>query len=216
MADFGGITAEVFSGIAVAVSGYSFWHSTLRKPVLRAFVPPVTRYASPYQNSIFEVFEIPLTVVNEGALTGTVLSLNLRVTNPRGVTKQFYAAGLGSWSIGKARGEGLAPFTPISLPGRSSHSAVILFYAREDSSVMQIIEDAGRYKFAMTMLTAHAGESQARGIRNEAALHGSPRVYDRQRQPSPVSAGLASRLGQGLTVPPSFVTTRIMPPAFPG
>jgi len=161
MADFGGITAEVFSGVAVVVSGFSFWHSTLRKPVLRAFVPPVTRYASPYQNSIFEVFEIPLTVVNEGALTGTVLSLNLRVTNQRGVTKQFYAAGLGSWSIGKARGEGLAPFTPVSLPGRSSHSAVILFYAREDSSVSQIVEDAGRYKFAMTMLTAHAGESRA-------------------------------------------------------
>ena len=172
MADFGGFTAEIFSGIAVAVSGYSLWYSTLRKPVLRAFVPPVTRYASPYQNSIFEVFEIPLTVVNEGALTGTVLSLNLKVTNPRGVTKQFYAAGLGSWSIGKARGEGLAPFTPISLPGRSSHSAVILFYAREDSSVSQVTVDAGRYKFEMTMLTAHAGRIASPGIRNEAALHG--------------------------------------------
>ena len=93
MADFGGITAEVFSGIAVAVSGYSFWHSTLRKPVLRAFVPPVTRYASPYQNSIFEVFEIPLTIVNEGARTGTVLSLNLKVTNPRASRSSFTPPG---------------------------------------------------------------------------------------------------------------------------
>ena len=160
MADFGGVTAEIFSGIAVAVSGFSLWHSTLRKPVLRTFVPPVTRYASPYQNSIFEVFEIPLTIVNEGALTGTVLSLNLRVTNPRGVSKHFYSAGLGSWSIGKARGEGLAPFTPISLAGRTSHSAVILFYAKEDSSVPQVTADTGRYKFSMTMLTAHAKESQ--------------------------------------------------------
>jgi hypothetical protein len=160
MAIFGGITAELFSGIAVAVSGYSLWRTTLRKPVLRAFVPPVMRYASPYQNSIFEVFEIPLTVVNEGALTGTVLSLNLKVTNPRGISKDFYSAGLGSWSMGKARGEGLAPFTPVSLPGRTSHSAVILFYAREDSSVPQIIEDAGLYTFAVTLLTAHAGESQ--------------------------------------------------------
>ncbi len=160
MADFGGVTAEIFSGIAVAVSGYNLWYTTLRKPVLRAFVPPVMRYASPYQNSIFEVFEIPLTVVNEGALTGSVLSLNLQVTNSRGVSKLFYSAGLGSWSIGKGRGEGLAPFTPISLPGRTSHSAVILFYAREDSSVPQIIDDAGSYRFAMTMLTAHAGESQ--------------------------------------------------------
>jgi hypothetical protein len=161
MSDFGGLTAEIFSGIAVAVSGYNLWHTALRKPALRAFVPPVMRYASPYQNSIFEVFEIPLTVVNEGALTGTILSLNLNVTNSRGVSKQFYSAGLGSWSMGKARGEGLSPFTPISLPGRTSHSAVVLFYAREDSSVLQIVEDAGRYKFALTMLTAHARESQA-------------------------------------------------------
>ncbi len=93
-------------------------------------MPPVTRYASPYQNSIYEVFEIPLTIVNEGARTGTVLSLNLQVTNARGISKHFYSAGLGSWSMGKARGEGLSPFTPISLPGRTSHSAVILFYAR--------------------------------------------------------------------------------------
>jgi hypothetical protein len=160
MFDFGGFTAEVFSGVAVAVSGYNLWHTSLRKPHLRAFVPPVIRYASPYQNSIFEVFEVPLTIVNEGALTATVLSLNLEVTNPKRAAKHFCSAGLGSWSMGKARGEGLQPFTPISLPGRTSHSAVILFYAREDSSVTQIAEDAGRFTFAMSMLTAHAQESQ--------------------------------------------------------
>jgi hypothetical protein len=160
MIDFGGITAEIFSGVAVVVSGYSLWHTTLRQPVLRAHMPPVMRYASPYQNSIFEVFEVPLTVVNEGARTGTILSLNLEVTNGQGVSKHFYSAGLGSWSIGKARGEGLAPFTPFSLPGRTSHSAVVLFYAREDSTVMQIVEEAGRYKFALSPLTPQGQESQ--------------------------------------------------------
>lgn len=160
MFDFGGFTAEIFSGVAVAVSGYNLWQTTLRQPLLRTFVPPVMRYASPYQNSIFEVFEVPLTIVNEGARTGTILSLNLKVTSPKGVSKQFYSAGLGSWSMGKVRGEGLAPFTPISLPGRTSHSEVILFYAREDSSVLQIVEDAGRYKFALSALTADKQESQ--------------------------------------------------------
>jgi hypothetical protein len=161
MADFGGFTAEIFSGIAVAVSGYSLWHTTLRQPVLHAFVPPVMRYASPYQNSIFEVFEVPVTIVNEGARTGTVLSFNLEVTNGEGVSKHFYSAGLGSWSIGKARGEGLLPFTPISLAGRASHSAVVLFYAREDSTVMQIVEEPGRYRFALSMLTAQRQEVKA-------------------------------------------------------
>ena len=160
MFDFGGFTAEVFSGVAVAVSGYNFWHTSLRQPVLRAFVPPVVRYASPYQNSIFEVFEVPVTIVNEGARTGTVLSLNLQVTNGNGVSKHFYSAGLGSWSMAKVRGEGLAPFTPISLPGRTSHSAVILFYAREDSSVLQVAEEAGRFKFTLSLLTSQRQESE--------------------------------------------------------
>ena len=146
--------------MAVAVSGYNFWHTSLRQPVLRAFVPPVMRYASPYQNSIFEVFEVPLTIVNEGARTGTVLSLNLQVTNVKGISKHFYSAGLGSWSMGKVRGEGLSPFTPISLPGRTSHSAVILFYSREDSTVLQVAEEAGRFKFALSLLTAQRQETE--------------------------------------------------------
>ncbi|MFZ0569835.1 MAG: hypothetical protein WCD20_04920 [Rhodomicrobium sp.] len=60
MADFGGFTAEVFSGVAVIVSGYSLWQTSLRRARLRVFVPPLIRYASPYQNSIFEIFEVPL------------------------------------------------------------------------------------------------------------------------------------------------------------
>jgi hypothetical protein len=106
MVDFGGFTAEVFSGVAVAVSCYNFWHTSLRQAVLRAFVPPVMRYASPYQNSIFEVFEVPVTIVNEGARTGTVLSLNLQVTNAKGISKHFYSAGLGSWSMGRFAARG--------------------------------------------------------------------------------------------------------------
>jgi hypothetical protein len=65
MIDFTGVSAEVFSGVAVLVSGYSLWQTSLRRADLQVFVSPLIRYASPYQNSIFEVFEIPLTVVNE-------------------------------------------------------------------------------------------------------------------------------------------------------
>jgi len=161
MADFGGFTAEVFSGVAVVVSGYSLWQTSLRRAHLRVFVPPLVRYASPYQNSIFEVFEIPLTIVNEGARTGTVLSINLEVTNTqKAVSKQFYSAGLGSWSMGKVRGEGLSPFTPLALPGRTSHSATVLFYAREDSRVLQVTDEAGLYAFEMSLLMAHSKGSQ--------------------------------------------------------
>jgi hypothetical protein len=161
MMDFGGFTAEVFSGVAVVVSGYSLWQTSLRQPQLRVYVPPLIRYASPYQNSIFEVFEVPLTIVNEGARTGSILSIGLEVSNrQRAVSKKFYSGGLGSWSIGKVKGDGLSPFTPLSLPGHASHSAVVLFYAREDSQVMQVTEDAGLYTFEMSLLTAHGKNPQ--------------------------------------------------------
>ncbi len=154
MVDFGGVTAEIFSGVAVVVSSYSLWQTSLRRAELRVFVPPLIRYASPYQNSNFEVFELPLTAVNEGARTGTVLSLDLQVTNPRtGASKQFYSAGLGAWSMPKVRGEGLVPFAPLSLAGRASQSATVLFYAREDSRVLQVVEGPGLYKFALSLLT---------------------------------------------------------------
>ena len=150
-----GVSAEVFSGVAVAMSMYSLWRTSLQQADLRVFVPPLIRYASPYQNSVFEVFEIPLTVINEGAQTGTILSFDLEVTNAQnGASKFFYSAGLGPWSLARVKGEGLTPFTPVSLTGRSSQSETILFYARNDSPVMQIVEAPTQYRFAITPLTA--------------------------------------------------------------
>ena len=155
MFDFHGFSAEVFSGVAVAVSGYSLWHTSFRQADLKVFVPPLIRYASPYQNTIFEVFEIPLTVINNGAQTGTILSFDLEVTNPRtGGAKHFYSAGLGPWSLAKARGENLEPFTPISLGGRASQSQTLLFEPRSNSTIRQIVDVAGSYEFALTLLTA--------------------------------------------------------------
>jgi hypothetical protein len=166
-----GFTAELFSGIAVAVSGYSLWQTALRRAELQVFVPPLIRYASPYQNSIFEVFEIPLTVLNEGARTGTVLSLDLEVSNPQTrASKQFYSAGLGPWSMAKVHGEGLIPFTPFSLAGRTSQSATILFYAREDSRVRQIAEGPGHYQFALSLQTARRGKNKSKPLEFEMNL----------------------------------------------
>ena len=150
-----GVSAEVFSGVAVAMSMYSLWRTSLKRADLRVFVSPLIRYASPYQNSVFEVFEIPLTVINEGAQTGTILSFDLEVTNSQnGTSKLFYSAGLGPWSLAKVKGEGLMPFTPVSLTGRSSQSETVLFYARNDLRVMQIVEAPSQYRFAITPLTA--------------------------------------------------------------
>src|SRR6266481_4660191 len=93
-----------FSSIALLFSVYSVWETSLKRSELAVFVAPVIRYASPYQNSNFEAFAIPLTITNTGASTGTVMSLALEVADPaNNVSKRFYSADFGQWNIEKAR-----------------------------------------------------------------------------------------------------------------
>jgi hypothetical protein len=147
--------SNFFSVIAMFFSIYSLWETSLKRSALKVFVAPVIRYASPYQNTNFEVFAIPVTITNSGARAGTVMSLALEVTDPvKKISKRFYSADLGQWSIEKARKGEFRPFAPIPLLGRTSHTEVILFHARNDEKVMQIVQAAGRFEFALTLDTA--------------------------------------------------------------
>lgn len=150
--------SEIFSGVALLFSGFSLWHTSLRGPHLTAYVPPIIRYASPYQNSIFEAFEIPLTMINSGARTGTALSFDLMVLNEeRRQSKRLYSACFGPWSLEKAHSSSFEPFAPMSLAGRASLSKTLLFYPRKDQTVMQIVPSAGRFRFMLSINMAGAG-----------------------------------------------------------
>jgi hypothetical protein len=144
--------SNFFATIALLVSAYSLWETSLKRSALKVFVAPVIRYASPYQNTNFEVFAIPVTITNAGARTGTVMSMGLVVTDlANNVSKRFYSADFGQWSIEKARKGDFRPFVPIPLPGRSSHTDTVLFHARTDETVMQIVQAAGRFQFTLTL-----------------------------------------------------------------
>jgi hypothetical protein len=150
--------SDIAAAIAVVFSAYSLWQSSLSPAALDVFVPPVISYASPYQNSNFEAFAIPVTITNEGARTGTVLSMTLVVTDPaRNVSKHFYSANFGKWTLDKFRAGEFQPFAPISIPGSSSATNTVQFYARSDETVMQIVEKAGQFQFAI-MLDAPASQ----------------------------------------------------------
>lgn len=145
------------SAIAVVFSGYSLFETSLRQPDLTVFVPPVIQYSSPYQNSNFEVLAIPVTILNEGARTGTILSMDLTVQDAaKTKTKRFYSADLGNWTMEKARGFGLKPFSPIALAGKASQTEVILFYPRREETVQQLVNEVGSYRFTLQLNTARA------------------------------------------------------------
>jgi hypothetical protein len=153
-ADGGWLTATV-SVIALLFSIYSVYETSLRQPDLRVFVPAVIQYSSPYQNSNFEVFEVPLTISNVGARSGAVLSFELEVTNPRRKeTKRFYSAELGRWTMTNANSGSFRRFTPLALPGKSSLSDSVLFYPPREEKVMQVADEDGPYQFKLSLRTA--------------------------------------------------------------
>ena len=142
-----------FSAVALLFSAYSLWESRLKQSDLRMFVPSVIEYTAPYQNNNFEAIIVPITISNEGARTGTVLSLELEVTDPKSnLTKRFYAANFGRWTMERTRSGAYQAFAPIALAGYSSRTETVQFYTRGDEEQPpQIIRETQPYRFTITM-----------------------------------------------------------------
>jgi hypothetical protein len=143
----------LISGLALLFSGYTLWDNSLKQAQLLVFVPPVIQYAAPYQNSNFEVLAIPVTIANEGAQTGTILSMELEVTDPNTqATKHFYSADFGRWSMEKTRSNAYQPFAPIALEGRGRRTETVLFYPRgEQEKPDQLVHEPGSYRFKLML-----------------------------------------------------------------
>ena len=163
----GGLGATVLSALAVLFSAYSLWDTSLKSADLRAYVPRVIYYAAPYQNTNFEMISIPVTIANDGAQSGTILHMDLAVTDPRTKqTKHFYAAEFGVWSMERTRTKSYTGFAPIPLEGRSSRTDSILFYTRgEEEKPEQIIREVGPYEFKLTLTPAEG--SNGLGMKQE-------------------------------------------------
>jgi hypothetical protein len=145
--------SAAFSAAALLFSAYSLWESRLKQSDLRMFVPAVIEYSSPYQNSNFEAIIVPITISNEGARTGTVLSLELDVTDPKtNQTKRFYAANFGRWTMERTRSGAYQPFAPMALAGYSSRTETVQFYTRgEEEQPPQMIREEQVYRFTITL-----------------------------------------------------------------
>lgn len=144
---------EIGAAAALLISLYNLWQTSLKSARLKVFVPAVIQYSSPYTNSNFEVFAIPVTLVNEGAKSGTVLAIELEVTDPRTqAVKRFYAADFGNWTMTRTRNSAYEPFAPISLPGHGRHTQTVLFYTRgNEEKPNEIVREVGPYGFRLTL-----------------------------------------------------------------
>lgn len=146
--------AALLSAFALSFSGLSFYESVMKSPDLEVYVPPVIHYARD-QGGDVEVLAIPLTVVNSGARTGTVLSMRLDAESLRPdaevKTKSYYSAYLGDPPVSDDTPN--RAFAPLSLAGRTTFSDTVRFYPI-GNPLPHLIDDAGDYRFTLTLTTA--------------------------------------------------------------
>ena len=122
------------SGVALAFSGYSFYETVMRQPELRFYPPPKIYMGKRWDT---ELFAIPVTISNDGARRGTVLSFDLEVTHREsGETMKFKSLEFGE-NTKDAR-----LFTPMTIAGRSSSTEVVLFYANKSHDTL-VTRDLG-------------------------------------------------------------------------
>lgn len=129
----GGIGAGVatlVSIVALALSGLSFYETVLKQAKLRLYKPPLIYL---FRDGFRDVFAVPVTISNDGAERGTVLSFDLQATHLKtNATMTFQNLHFGSSPKGDKR-----LFTPITVPGRGSYSDVVMFYALKTGSFVE-------------------------------------------------------------------------------
>ena len=151
------ILPTLLSVIALVVSAYGLYESSLAAPQLAIYVAPRADYTDPDRpEAVLEVFVLPVTVANHGARASAVHAINLEVTNPRTKqVKRFYAARLGAWGETP-----IQPFTPVALAGKGAYSAALQFFPRSGEKVARILDlEAGSYDFRLWLETSSAGSA---------------------------------------------------------
>lgn len=128
--DLGSGLATLVSIVALVFSGYSFYETVLKQAELRVYVPPLIYM---YRQDFRDVFAIPLTISNDGAQRGTVLSFDLEVTHREtGKAQRFQNLHFGSSPKGDVK-----LFTPVTVAGGSAYTDVVLFHALETGSFVE-------------------------------------------------------------------------------
>jgi hypothetical protein len=150
----GGLFATGISAVALAFSGLSYYESSLASADLTVYVPPMVHYA----RDGADVFNVPITISNDGARAGTVLSMTLNVENldPAAERKSvlFRSVFLGDYP--RDDKTPLRSFAPMSVPGHGSITETVRFYNMGEMLPMLVI-DKGDFRFTLTVNMAKTG-----------------------------------------------------------
>ncbi len=155
----GGKFASLASTFAILFSAISLYQTVLKQANLHIYIPDTVSYTrDPYGE--FEVFIVPVSIVNTGAQDGIVTSLNLEVKNNKtGVVRHFFS----NYSIdgtyfsvksdySKKLKRPKNPFAPVPVTGRGNFSGTLLFYPKAFSP-KRVLSGAGSFTMTLVMKT---------------------------------------------------------------
>jgi hypothetical protein len=147
----GGMLATIFSAAALGFSGFSFYMSVLQGADLEVYLPPTIHYARDGGGDV-ELFAIPVTIANDGARTGTVLSIELEVEKIKDKqTKRYYSAFLGEHP--RDSNALNRQFAPLSIAGRAVFTETVRFYPA-GNPLPAVVDEEGEYRFRIKLNTA--------------------------------------------------------------
>jgi hypothetical protein len=125
--------------------------SALQGAELDVYVPPVIQYGRDGGGDT-ELFAIPITIANDGAQSGTVLSMELEVRNLKtNDTKRYYSAFLGEHPRDPATPN--RQFAPLSIAGHAVFTETVRFYPI-GSALPRLVNSEGDYAFRLQLNTA--------------------------------------------------------------
>ena len=162
-----GFATTIVSAVALVLSAYSLWETSLKQADLDVYVTDTVSYARDVSGGFnvrqaggYEVLAIPVTIANSGARDGAVLSLHLDAQNPaNGQAVRFessytadatYFAAVDDPSTGAKRPK--MPFAPLVIAGRSAWSGTILFYV-PDYNAQKLITSKGKIEATLNART---------------------------------------------------------------
>lgn len=153
------VITALASFIALIFSGISLYQTVLKRAEVRVFVPETLSYTRD-PNGSFEVLAVPVTVINSGARDGVVVSMQLKIKNEetgyQRTLNASYVAEEGYFSTKEDYRAGISrpkrPFAPLTIPGRTGHSATVLFYPREYNE-KRVVASAGKFAFDLSWQT---------------------------------------------------------------
>lgn len=135
--------AVVISIVSFLISVIGFYVNSLKPAEIRLITGPYIRHVVD-DVSLNEAFFVPLTVVNTGARSGTVMAITLIVQHDesnemRTYYGQYFAAESGNAELGGF-------FTPVSIEGNSSKSFTVAFYPLGEENG-NLFDTLGFYQF---------------------------------------------------------------------